>query len=99
MLRSKEIEDRLRNGRLNAKTRDSLFRRKIEQGANCAPFVSQAILQTVKEVFPIAPEDQAAQLGLGRLKLLVEAATEPAGQSLEGGQKGPGIPTLHAGQE
>jgi len=99
MLRSKEIEDRLRNGRLNAKTRDSLFRRKIEQGANCAPFVSQAILQTVKEVFPIDPEDQAAQLGLGRLKLLVVAATEPAGKSLEECQKVPVILTLDAGKE
>lgn len=77
MIRSKEIENRLRQGRLAAKTRDSLFRRKIEQGANCAPFVSKAILQTVKEVFPIDPEDEAAQLGLGRLKLLVVAAEPP----------------------
>jgi hypothetical protein len=99
MIRSKEIEDRLRQGRLAAKTRESLFRRKIEQGANCAPFVSKAILQTVKEVFPIDPEDEAAQLGLGRLKLLVVAAEEPAGKSLEECQKVPVVLTLDAAKE
>jgi hypothetical protein len=99
MIRSKEIEDRLRQGRLAAKTRESLFRRKIEQGANCAPFVSKAILQTVKEVVPIDPEDEAAQLGLGRLKLLVVAAEEPAGKSLEECQKVPVVLTLDAAKE
>jgi hypothetical protein len=98
MIRSKEIEDRLRQGRFNAKTRDCLFRRKIEQGANCAPFVSEAILQTVKEVFPVDAEDEAAQVGLGRLKLLVVAAEEPAGKSLEECQKVPVILTLDAGK-
>ena len=34
MIRSKSVEGRLRDGRFDAKTRDSLFRRRIEQGAN-----------------------------------------------------------------
>ena len=43
MMRTKMIEDQLRQGRFDAKTLDSMFRRRIEEGANCSPFVSQAI--------------------------------------------------------
>jgi hypothetical protein len=99
MLTNKQIEDQLRQGRLDAKTRDSLFRRRIEHGANCAPFVSRAILETVKEVFPLDLDDPAQQLDLGRLKLLVVAAHEPAGKSLEDCQKVAVLLTLDAGAE
>jgi len=98
MIRSKAIEDRLRDGRLDAKTRESLFRRRIEQGANCAPFVSKAILQTVKEVFPLDSEDLANQLELGRIRMLVVAAHEPAGKALEECQKTSVLLTLDAGK-
>jgi len=99
MIRSKAIEARLRDGRLDAKTRDSLFRRKIEQGANCSPFVSQAILEAVKEVFPLHPEDLASQLELGRIRLLVVAAAEPPGKTLEECQKVSVLLTFDAGKE
>ena len=99
MIRTKVIEETLREGRLNAKTVDSLFRRRIEQGANCSPFLSQAILDTVKEVFAIGPQDADHQLGLGRIRLLVVAAGEPAGKSLEQCQKVNVQLTLDAGQE
>jgi hypothetical protein len=98
MIRSKEIDDRFRKARLDAKTRESQFRRKIEKGANCPPFVSRAILQTVKEIFPVDPEDQLGQLGLGRLRLLIVAAEEPAGKPLEECQKVQVILTLDAGE-
>jgi hypothetical protein len=98
MIRSKEIEDRFRKGRLNAKTRDNQFRRRIEEGANCPPFVSGAILQTVKEVYPFDPQDELGQLDLGRLKLLIVAAEEPAGKPLEECQKVQVILTLDAGE-
>jgi len=98
MIRSKAIEDRLRDGRLDAKTRDSLFRRKIEQGANCPPFVSRAILQAVKEVFPLDADDLANQLELGRIRMLVVAAHEPAGKALKECQKTSVLLTLDAGK-
>ncbi len=98
MIRSKEIDDRFRKGRLDAKTRESQFRRRIEKGANCPPFVSRAILQTVKEVFPVDPEDQLGQLDLGRLRLLIVTAEEPAGKSLDECQKVQAILTLDAGE-
>ena len=99
MIRTKFLEDQLRQGRLDAKTLDSLFRRRIEEGANCSPFVSQAILDTVKEVFPLGPDDPDHQLGLGQIKLLVVAANEPAGKPLDQCQKVTVRLTLDAGQE
>ena len=57
IIRTKSIEDQLRQGRLDAKTLDSLFRRRIEEGANCSPFVSKAILAAAKEIFPIGPDN------------------------------------------
>src|SRR5262245_61209535 len=99
MIRTKLVSEKLRRQRLDAKSLDNLFRRRIEQGANCSPFVSQAILQTVKEVFPITPEDADSSLGLGQIKLLVVAAEEPAGKPLERCQKTTVTLTLDAGLE
>jgi hypothetical protein len=99
MIRSRGVEDKMRRQRADAKTLDNLFRRRIEAGANCAPFVSQAILQTAKEVFPLDPEQVANQLGLGQLKLLVVAATEPAGKALEDCQKVTVCLTLDANKD
>jgi hypothetical protein len=87
MIRTKLVEEKLRKGRLDAKSLDNLFRRRIEEGANCPPFVSSAILEAAKEVFPISPEDVDNLLGLGQLKLLVVAGHEPAGKILELCQK------------
>lgn len=87
MIRTKLVEDQNRRQRVDAKTLDNLFRRRIEAGANCAPFVSGAILQTVKEVFPVTPDDTDNVVGLGRLKMLVVAAEEPAGKPMAECQK------------
>ena len=66
MLRTQFIEAQLRQGRLDAKTLDSAFRRRIEEGANCPPFVSQAILDIVKDVFGLVPDDPTHQSGWAR---------------------------------
>ena len=87
MIRTTALEARQRQERLDAKTLDILFRRRIEEGAKCSPFVSAAILQIVKEVFPLNPDDIDKQLDLGQVKLLVAAAQEPPGKSLEECQK------------
>ena len=99
MLRTKTIEDRLRKGRLQAKMLDSMFRRRIEEGANCAPFVSQAILKTVKELYPFDHDGLQQQLDVGQIKLLVVAAEEPPGKPLEQCQKVPVMLTFDAGHD
>ena len=99
MIRTKVLEDALRKGRFDAKTVDSMFRRAIEEGANCAPFVSQAILDTVKQIYPVDASADDSQLGLGKIKLLVVSATEPAGKTLQDCQKVTVTLTLDAGNE
>lgn len=87
MIRTTALDARQRQDRLDAKTLDNLFRRRIEEGAKCSPFVSAAILQIVKEVFPLHPEDLGKELDVGQVKLLVAAAHEPAGKAIEECQK------------
>jgi hypothetical protein len=99
MIRTTALEARQRQERLDAKTLDNLFRRRIEEGAKCAPFVSAAILEIVKEVFPLHPDDLGKQLDLGQVKLLVAAAQEPAGKSLEECQKVTVMLTLDAKED
>jgi hypothetical protein len=72
------------------------YRRRIEEGANCSPFVSAAILQIAQEVFPLDPEDSGKQGELGRVRLLVVAAHEPAGKIMELCQKVTVVLTLDA---
>lgn len=83
MMRNKLVDEKQRQERLDAKTLDNQFRRRIEEGANCSPFVSQAILKTLKEVYPLSADACDNRLGLGQIKLLVVAADEPAGKALE----------------
>jgi hypothetical protein len=99
MIKTKFIEEMLRQGRLEAKTLDSMLRCRIKEGANCSPFVSKAILVAVKEIFPIEPEAKDGQLGLGQILLLVVAASEPAGKPLDQCQRVTVRLTLDAGQE
>jgi hypothetical protein len=99
VIRTTALETRQRQERLDAKTLDNLFRRRIEEGAKCSPFVSAAILQIVKEVFPLHPEDVDKQLDLGQIKLLVAAAHEPAGKIMEQCQKVTVLLTLDAQED
>jgi hypothetical protein len=99
MIRTTAFEARQRQERLDAKTLDNLFRRRIEEGAKCSPFVSAAILQIVKEVFPLDPDDLGKQLDLGQIKLLVAAGHEPPGKSLEECQKVTVLLTLDAPED
>jgi len=87
MMRTMAVKESLRRGRMEAKTRDAMFRARIEQGAKCAPFVSAAILQTLKDVYPVDADDLAAQVELGRVRMLVVAAHEPSGKKLGECQK------------
>jgi hypothetical protein len=86
MIRIGEIEIQLRNGRMEAKTLDNMFRRRVELGANCPPFVSAAILREVKEVYSLDGEE-VNEPGLGQIRLLVTAAQEPPGKILQECQK------------
>ncbi|MBC2745896.1 MAG: hypothetical protein HF975_02610 [ANME-2 cluster archaeon] len=56
--------------RLNAMTLDQMFINMVEQGYDCPPFVSNAILQTAKSVF--SPDQSNLDiLNVGQIKILV----------------------------
>ena len=99
MIKTKFIEEMLPQGHLKAKTLDSMFRCRIEEAANCSPFVSQTILEAVKEIILIKPKVNDGQLSLGQILLFVLAVGEPAGKPLEQCQKVTVRLTLDAGQE
>jgi len=67
--------------RLNAKTLDQMFVNMVEQGYECPPFVSNAILETAKSVF-IPEQSNPTVMNVGQLKVLGIAASEPAGKPL-----------------
>ena len=98
MLRTQFLEAQLREGWLDAKTLDSMFRRRIEEGANCS-HSSPRPSWRVKEVFGLNPDEADHQLGLGQIKLLVVEASEPAGKPLDQCQKITLRLTLDDGQE
>ena len=77
MIKTKFIEEMLPQGHLKAKTLDSMFRCRIEEAANCSPFVSQTILEAVKEIILIKPKVNDGQLSLGQILLFVLAVGGP----------------------
>lgn len=97
MIRVKEVDEQRQHQRVDAKSPEAMFRRRIEQGANCAPFVSEAILQAVKEVFDLEarPEDQLPRIG--QLRFVAICASEPPGKTLDQCQKVEVTLTLDAG--
>ena len=67
--------------RLNAKTLDQMFVNMVEQGYECPPFVSNAILETAKSVFvPDQSNRNQDALNVGQVMILGIATSEPAGK-------------------
>jgi hypothetical protein len=84
--------------RLNAKTLDQMFVNMVEQGYECPPFVSNAILETVKSVFVPDQSNQDA-LNVGQVMILGIATSEPAGKPLSECEMKTAVVKLDAGKE
>ncbi len=83
--------------RLESKTLDARFISEIEQGFDCCPFVSKAILGVVKEVyFPFIAAD-SGEPAPGKITLIAVAADEPAGKPIADCRKQSVCLTLHRG--
>jgi Protein of unknown function (DUF1670) len=83
--------------RLDSKTLDSRFRIDIEQGLDCGPFVSKAILEVVKEIyFPFLSTD-SGEPAPGKVTLIAVASEEPAGKPIADCKKQTVCLTLHRG--
>jgi len=85
--------------RVKSKSLDSMFRRRVENGANCSPFVSDAILKQVKEVYDLNGENSQSKHGVGQIKFLAVSKNEPPGKPIEDCEKIAVFLTLDAGEE
>jgi DNA-binding CsgD family transcriptional regulator len=86
--------------RLESKTLDAQFLTTVEQGLNCSPFESRAVLEVVKEVyFPFLAQAQTSVPLPGRITLVAVCADEPAGKPIAKCLKRTICLTLHRGGE
>jgi len=99
MINNYQYQMQHQENRVKAKTLDSMFRRRVENGANCSPFVSEAILTQVKEVYDLNGEDSRSRHGVGQVKFLAVSKNEPPGKPIEDCEKIAVFLTLDAGEE
>ena len=86
--------------RMEAKTLDAQFLTTIQQGLNCSPFESEAVLEVVKEVyFPFLARAQTSSLLPGKISLVGVCADEPAGKPIARCAKRTIFLTVHRGTE
>lgn len=86
--------------RMEAKTLDAQFLTAIQQGLNCSPFESHAVLEVVKEVyFPFLARAQTSSLSPGKISLVGVCADEPAGKPIVRCAKRTIFLTVHRGIE
>ncbi len=84
--------------RLESKTLDARFTTEIQQGLDCSPFESEAVLGVVKEVYFPFLSSESAQPSPGRISLVAVAADEPAGKPVADCRKQTVCLTLHRGK-
>ena len=84
--------------RLDSKTLDCRFLTEIQQGLNCSPFESEAVLGVVREVYFPFLSAGATELAPGKISLVAVAADEPAGKPVVDCQKQTVCLNLHRGK-
>jgi hypothetical protein len=83
--------------RLVSKTLDARFLTEVEDGLDCGPFVSKAILDVVKEVYFPFIAAESGEPAPGKITLIAVAADQPAGKPIADCQKQTVCLTLHRG--
>src|SRR6516162_7818304 len=84
--------------RLDSKTLDARFSTEIQQGLNCSPFESRAVLGVVKEVYFPFLAAESGEPAPGKITLIAVAADEPAGKPVADCRKQTVCLTLHRGK-
>jgi hypothetical protein len=84
--------------RLNIKTLDQMFVNMVEQGYDCPPFISNAILETAKSVY-VPDQNNSNVLNVGQMIILGISSSEPAGKPLSECEMRTAVVTLDAGKE
>ena len=99
MIRNYQVQKEQCIQRISQKTLDGTFLNLIEKGANCPPFVSNAILNTAKKVYRITEADPHNDMKQGQMKVVGISSHEPAGKRLSECQKKECIVTIYADSE
>lgn len=82
--------------RLSTKTLEETFKEQVREGLGCSKFESEALLETVKEVFFPVTVDTVSP---GQMVLLAISAKDPAAKPLKDCRFLPIVVTLHTGAE
>jgi len=82
MIRSYSVQTNQRNDRISHKTLDHAFLHTIQNGANCPPFVCNAILDTAKKIYHLNESNGQATIKEGQMRIIGVSAQEPAGKRL-----------------
>lgn len=85
-------------GRLDSKTLEAQFTTEIEQGLNCSPFESKAVLDVVREVYFPFLSAATGKPAPGMITLVAVSADEPAGKPIAACDKRTVCLTLHRGK-
>ena len=85
--------------RLESKTLDAQFKTAVQEGLNCSPFESEAVLGVVREVYFPFMEPSAKAFPPGRISLVAMCADEPAGKPISDCQTCSVCLTVHRGPE
>jgi len=99
MIRNYQVQQEQQRRRFSQKTLDGTFLNLIEEGANCPPFVSNAILNTAKRVYRLIEANPDGALKQGQMKIVGVADHEPAGKSILECQKKECVVTIYADSE
>lgn len=99
MIQNYQVQTEACFERISQKTLEGTFLNLIETGANCPPFISNAILNTAKNVFRLQEADPRHQMKPGQMKIVGIASYEPAGKKLSECQKKDCIVTAYADKE
>lgn len=86
-------------GRLEAKTLDAQFCTILQQGLNCSPFETQAVLNVVKEVYFPFLEPGGSKAPPGAVSVVAVDADEPAGKAVAECKKRTLCLQVHRGAE
>ncbi len=85
--------------RLDSKTLDAKFLKKIQHGLNCSPFEAHAVLDVVREVYFPFLDEQCVKAPPGKITLIAVSADEPAGKPVAECEKQSVCLTIHRGSQ
>ncbi|MBA7493035.1 hypothetical protein ES702_03590 [subsurface metagenome] len=94
MIRNKTEE---RKRRLSTKTLDQAFRKEVEEGLNCSPIESKALLDIVKEIYMPYLHDNET-IHPGQMVVMGIDSDEPPGKPLEKCKFKPVVITKYSGE-